>query len=111
VTLLADASPEPDETFTLVLEGLANIASKRTGVCLITEAHVDDVRFAGDDSILTFHTVAGRRYAVESSPDLIQWSAVPGGEDIAGAGGAMTLRDVGAAASGARFYRTRLHVP
>jgi len=109
VTLLADTAPEPDETFSLALRGLYySPYDKPVGTCTITEARVIEAQVIGADVAVTFHTVAGRHYAVESSPDCASWVVVTDASDVTGAGGSMTIRDAGAGLTEKRFYRLRL---
>jgi hypothetical protein len=60
------------------------------------------------DAAVIFHSVAGQRYALERTTDLINWSLVPEAENILGVGGPMTVYDLGAGCNGLRCYRTRL---
>ena len=111
VTLTADSTPEPDEQFTVELSNpLYAAIVGRSGTCLITEAHVK-VNVGDADAAVTFHTVAGRHYAVEFSPDLATWAVVEGAGDVTGVGGAMIIYDRGVGRSGARYYRTRILAP
>lgn len=109
VTITADAPPEADEQFTLVLSNPVNAAVRRaTGTCLITEASISEVRI---DTAVVFHTVAGRHYTVERSTDLVTWTPVQNAEDVIGIGGSMTIHDKGVGCNGVRYYRTRLLPP
>jgi hypothetical protein len=104
VTLTADPHPEPDETFSLILGS----QFQHTGTCLITESRIIEVRLDGADSLVTLHSVSGRRYAVEYSTDLTTWNPVDGAGNVTGIGGPVTIRDLGAALGEQRLYRIRL---
>ena len=109
VLVTGDGPPEEDEVFTL---GLSNASSgiirRGSGSCVITEARINLVRL---DTAVIFHTLAGRRYAVESSPDMQTWTSLPNGANVLGGGGPMTVYDEGTSCSGVRYYRTRLLSP
>ena len=107
VTVTADAPPESDELFSVVLSNpLNSTLRKGSATCLITEARITEIRI---DTAIVFHTVAGRHYAVEKTTDLVTWETIPGSENVVGVGGTMTVYDkrIGCAA-GFRLYRTRL---
>jgi hypothetical protein len=109
VLVTADGPPEEDEVFTMALSNASSgIIRRGTGACVITEARISVVRL---DTAVIFHTLAGRRYAVESSPDMQTWTVVPNGANVLGVGGLMTVYDEGANCSGVRYYRTRLLSP
>jgi hypothetical protein len=108
VVLTAYATPEPDETFAVVLGPSYYYSDMPVGTCVITEAYVIGTRFEGADTLVTIHTVTGRNYALESSADLTSWTAVEGADHITGVGGPMTLRDAGVGLDSFRFYRMRL---
>jgi hypothetical protein len=109
VAVTADGPPESDEQFTVVLSNPVNSFLRRgTGTCLITEASISEIRI---DTAVTFHTVAGRYYAVEFSTDLANWATVNGAANVSGIGGSMTVHDRGVGCSGVRYYRTRLLTP
>jgi len=59
----------------------------------------------GNDIVISFATVAGKKYRVEVSSDLqnSSWNVLLGG--ISGTGGVIQVTDVGAALDGSRFYR------
>jgi hypothetical protein len=109
VLVTADGPPEEDEVFTMALSNASSgIIRRGTGTCVITEARINLVRL---DTAVVFQTLAGRRYAVESSPDLQTWTALPNGANVLGVGGPMTIYDEGTGCSGVRYYRTRLLSP
>ena len=102
----ADLPAEPDEWFSLLLSDPVNTLIRRSiGTAWITEARILELRV---DAAVVFHSVAGQRYALERTTDLINWSTVPGAESILGNGGSMTVYDLGAGCNGLRCYRTRL---
>jgi hypothetical protein len=112
VAVTADPIPEVDEEFSVVLSNpVYAILESSAGSCVITEAWIIDVRIDGADTAVTFHTVAGRHYALEYSADLTTWTVVEAAGDITGVGGPMTICDRGVGRSGTRYYRTRVATP
>jgi hypothetical protein len=108
VAVTGDGPVEADEQFTVVLSNPVNsFLNRSTGTCLITEASISEIRV---DAAITFHTVAGRNYAVEFSTDLANWAAVTGAANVLGIGGSITIYDHGVGC-GVRYYRTRLLAP
>ena len=109
MTVTADASLESEEDFFIALSNPTNAnLRKNLGVCLITEARIDEISV---DTAVTFHTVPGRHYAVEVSTDLTTWVAVSAAADVIAIGDTTTVYDKGAGCSGGRYYRTRLLLP
>jgi alpha-glucosidase len=70
--------------------------------------HVTAVQPSGTDYLVSFTSVTGKVYNVESSIDLVTgtWSVVT--NNLAGNNGAIQITDPGAAAVPQRFYRARL---
>lgn len=60
------------------------------------------------DAAVSFNAVAHRRYVLERSINGVDWTLVPGAEDIPGTGGIVTAYDPGAGCQGLRLYRARL---
>ena len=110
VYLTPDAAIEPDEQFTFALSNPRYIKSGGTQriTCTITDARILGVHREDADVVVTFHSVQGRRYAVEYSAQLPVWNPVQGAGDVTGIGGSMTIRDVGAGSMTNRLYRLRL---
>lgn len=109
VAVTADAPPEGDEEFSIVLSNPTNASlSKNLGVCVITEARIDGISV---DTAVTFHTAPGRHYAVEVSTDMTTWTAVSGAADVIAIADTTTVYDKGSGCSGGRYYRTRLLLP
>jgi hypothetical protein len=106
VKLLADPVAEEEETFTVRIN--ANTPTWNTGTARITEARLVSLQPQESDLVMTALASNGRRFAVESSPDLNSWTMVDGLGDIAGTGEPLSLRHVGAANGGPAFYRMRL---
>ena len=80
VTLLPDADPEGQETFSLVLSNPQGATlSRSTIVCTVVELRVTGVTV---DTVLTFNTLAGRRYLVEKSADGLNWTPLVNGRKI-----------------------------
>ena len=108
VAVTADAAQEPDENFSVVLSNPVNGSlNKGTGTCLITEARITEIRL---DTVITFHTVVGRHYALEVTTDFQTWTDVVGAENITATSDTTTVSDKGVGYSG-RYYRTRLIMP
>jgi hypothetical protein len=109
VPLTPDGPAEPEESFSIVLGNPVNGSiNKGTGTCLITEARIDQIRL---DTVITFHTVPGRRYAVEVTTDMQTWTAVTGAENITATSDTTSVSDKGVGCSGTRIYRTQLLFP
>jgi predicted RNA-binding protein with TRAM domain len=104
VTLLSDPVVEEEETFTVRIDTV----TRETGTARITEARLIRVEPEQSDLVVTALASSGRRFAVESSLDLIDWTVVDGLADITGTGEPLSLRHLGGAQSGQTFYRMRL---
>jgi hypothetical protein len=66
---------------------------------------IDRLAFAGNDVVIAFPTVAGRRYRVERSAILLEGSWQIVADPVAGTGGEVEVHDEDAAADPRRFYR------
>jgi hypothetical protein len=106
VAVTADEPVEADESFYVVLSNPVNGLIRRgTATGVITEARITELRI---DTAVVFHSLAGRRYAVERSSDLATWTALPNASNVLGVGGPMTVYDPGVGCTGVRYYRTQL---
>jgi uncharacterized repeat protein (TIGR01451 family) len=74
------------------------------GTPSILQTHV-----AGSDVVVSFQTVAGTYYALESTADLLVGPWLPVGTEALGDGGIQSLTDPGGAIAKGGFYRLRLH--
>jgi hypothetical protein len=106
VTLLPDATVEPQETFSL---GLSNPQGgtllRSTIVCTIVELRITSVSV---DTVLTFTTLAGRRYLVEKSGDGVNWIPVAGATNLLASGTSLTATDKGNGCEGMSLFRVNL---
>jgi hypothetical protein len=92
-------------------DGMTNAQELATGTDPTSSASVlkvTQLQASGNDLILSFPTVLGKTYSVESSDTLQNGSWVIVQDNIVGTGAAVQITDVGAAAEGKRFYRIEL---
>lgn len=110
VTILADATPEPDEQFGVYLKSNGSFASIDQEVLIVTirEARLLSVQRVNGQSVVTFRTTNSQRYAVEFSTNLLNWATLPGATVVAGNGGAVEVTDPEVDCCGYRFYRARV---
>ncbi len=113
VRLLPDFASEPVEQFQVHLRLGAGSQAALSSLPLpvnIREARVADVRVETNQPIVTVATTVLQRYALESSPDLMAWSTVPGAEAIQGNGQNIEIRDPAPppACCEPRFYRLQI---
>ena len=108
VHVTADAGPEADETFYLMVSrgvGSGGIILTPRASCLITEVRVTDLSV---DTSVSFNTVPDRRYAVEKSTDGQNWTPVNGATDVLGTGGIVTIIDHASGCNPTALYRSKL---
>ena len=60
-------------------------------------------RMAGTNVLISFNSLAGRTYRIESSTNLFDWSLLK--DNIPGTGAVMEIGDLAASAAERRFYR------
>jgi hypothetical protein len=110
IKVIGDAQPEADEQFGVTvtpMSGCVGVFNSRF-IITIRETRVSSVRIETNHAVVSLPTTSSQRYALESSPDMMSWSVVPGADDIPGTGGMVPVIDPAEACCGARFYRTRL---
>jgi hypothetical protein len=108
VLVTADASPEPEETFYVLLHDPVNatLASHSRGTCIITEVQIADISV---DTTIRFHTIMNRNYILERSDiGLNNWTTVSGADKVPGTGGLVTVVDKGSGCTSGRIYRASL---
>lgn len=111
IRLIGDTQAEPEEQFIVSLHGASNgkISSyRRNAIVTIREARVVSVRRNVANAVVTIRTTSTQRYALESSPDMVSWSVVPGAENIAGTGGNVQITDSSQPCCDPRFYRMQI---
>jgi len=106
VTVLADTAPEGNETFRVDLSGPTNATlAKSQATCTINELRITSLAFHVDVSFNSVNQVA---YRVEWSEDGINWTTVPGAENVPGTGNMVTVTHTNAACNPSRIYRVLL---
>lgn len=111
VTLLPDAPPEPEETFSLLLSnptGAGATLLRSTIACTIVEVHITGMSI---DTSITFNTMSGRRYVLEKSSDGVNWAPVAGATNVLASSTNLTLIDKGSGCAGVNMYRAGLIPP
>jgi hypothetical protein len=110
VTLLPDAPPEPEETFSLLLSNPTGGATllRSTIACTIVEVHITAMSI---DTSVTFNSLIGRRYVLEKSSDGVNWTPVAGATNVLASGTSLTLVDKGSGCVGVNMYRAGLIPP
>lgn len=107
VTITGDLPPESDETFYVNLSNAGGVPFVQPqGACVITEVRVTGISI---DVAVSFNTVPARQYVLEFSDDGLNWSTVPGADNIQGTGDIVTAFDRAAGCQNQRLYRARLH--
>jgi hypothetical protein len=107
VTLLPDAPPEPEETFSLALSNPTGaLLLRSTILCTIVEVRITALSI---DTSVSFSTLAGRRYLLERSGDGINWFPVPGvATNVLATGSSLTIVDRGSGCQPMALYRASL---
>ena len=106
VTVTADAPPEPDEYFFMSLSNPVNgFIVRPQGTCTITEIRISNVSV---DTSISFNTLANKRYRVEKSSDLVNWSDIQGATNVLGTGNIVTVLDRGVGCEPMVVYRASL---
>jgi hypothetical protein len=110
IQVMGDVLPEPDEQFAVTLAPTSSVIGVLYAPLVVTirEARVVSLRREANHSAVTIRTTSTQRYALESSPDFITWSTVPGADNVPGTGGNLEVTDPSEDCCGHRFYRTRL---
>jgi hypothetical protein len=88
----------------------AGAADQNTMITI--DLKIESIDYTGRGAVIRFHTVSGRKYSVEYSPDLSpdSWLPLPDSA-VSGDGTVAQVTDTNAAAAPIRFYRLRLVSP
>lgn len=89
-------------------DGLTNLGEFLAGTDPLLSANVlriNAVTASGPDIAVTFPTVAGKIYRLETRDSFTTGAWIPLIEQFTGTGSPLTISDPGAAALGSRFYR------
>lgn len=106
VQVTADEPVESEESFSLVLSNPVDATIiKPQGFCTITEVRITAISV---DTLVSFNTIASRRYMVEKTTDLQTWTPVAGATNVLGTGSIVTALDRGSGCASAVLYRARL---
>ncbi len=116
--LAQDNVPEPEEQFEIELQSNTDVIPLYHTLpapywVKIRESRMVSVEPGNSSSTtVTFLTTRFQRFALDSSTDLMNWSVVPGAENLSGAEDRMRWVDPSPPpSSGRRFYRTRILSP